>query len=66
MPTGNYAFEVIAADVDGNSIETVSFMVGQVTGVRYLDNRATLLMGDREVPFESIIEVVEPEAGNNQ
>jgi len=63
LPSGNYSFEVQAYDPEGNGIDTATFMIGLVTGVRYLDNHATLLMGDREVPYENVIEIVDPQYG---
>lgn len=60
LPAGTYNMDVQAADVDGNAIDTLTFMTGEVTGVRYVDNKATLLLGDQEVPLENVIEVLKP------
>lgn len=60
LPEGTYYMEALASDYDGNRINTVTFMMGQVTGVRYLDNRAVLLIGEEEVALENVIEVVLP------
>jgi len=60
LPEGSYYVEVLASDYDSNRIATVTFMTGLVTGVRYFDNRAILLVGEEEVALENIIEVVLP------
>ncbi len=60
LPEGTYYVEVFASDYDSNRIATVTFMMGLVTGVRYLDNRALLLVGEEEVALENVIEVVLP------
>ncbi len=60
LPEGSYYVEVLASDYDSNRIATVTFMMGLVTGVRYFDNRAILLVGEEEVALENIIEVVLP------
>lgn len=60
LPEGSYYVEVLASDYDSNRIATVTFMMGLVTGVRYFDNRAILLVGEAEVALENIIEVVLP------
>ena len=60
LPEGSYYVEVLASDYDSNRIATVTFMMGLVTGVRYLDNRAILLVGEEEVALENVIEVVLP------
>ena len=57
--------EVLAADADDNAIDTLTFMTGEVTGVRYINNQATLLIGDQEVSLENVIEVLKPAAGDN-
>ncbi len=60
LPEGSYYVEVLASDYDSNRIATVTFMMGLVTGVRYFDNRALLLVGEEEVALENVIEVVLP------
>jgi flagellar basal-body rod modification protein FlgD len=61
LPEGTYYTEALAFDYEGNSIATVTFMMGRVTGVRYFDNMARLLIGDEEVLLENVIEVVLPQ-----
>jgi flagellar basal-body rod modification protein FlgD len=61
LTEGTYYTEVLASDYDGNRISTVTFMMGRVTGVRYFDNIARLLIGEEEVTLDNVIEVVLPE-----
>ena len=65
LSAGVYNMEVLAADADDNAIDTLTFMTGEVTGVRYINNQATLLIGDQEVSLENVIEVLKPAAGDN-
>jgi len=61
LPEGTYYTEALAFDYDNNNIDTVTFMMGRVTGVRYFDNMARLLIGDEEVLLENVIEIVLPQ-----
>ena len=61
LPEGTYYIETLASDYEGNSIAAVSFMIGMVTGVRYIDNIARLLVGQEEVGLDSVIEIVLPD-----
>jgi len=60
LSSGTYYFDVTATAADGNDIAVTTFMVGQVTGVRYMDNQAFLLVGEQEVPLANVIEIVQP------
>jgi len=59
-PSGNYSFHVRALDSDGKLIETVSFIRGLITGVRYAAGNAVLLMGPFEVPLPDVMEILKP------
>ena len=65
MPEGTYYVEVLASDYDDNMINTVTFMMGLVTGVRYFDNKARLLIGEEEVALENVIEIVLPKGNGS-
>ncbi|HUU27363.1 MAG TPA: flagellar hook capping FlgD N-terminal domain-containing protein [archaeon] len=64
LAEGTYWFDVAATDYEGNPVKTVGFMVGIITGIRYLDNKAYLLMGDRQLPLEDVIEVIQSQEGS--
>jgi flagellar basal-body rod modification protein FlgD len=59
LPEGTYSFKIEAVDASGEAVKTVSFMIGSVTGVRYVDNKASLLLGEEEVPLENVFDVIE-------
>jgi len=54
---GNYTFEVLAADADGNNIETTTFFNGKVNKVVFENNTTYLIAGDQRVALGDIIEV---------
>jgi flagellar basal-body rod modification protein FlgD len=54
---GNYRFDVTARDVDGYRVSSQTYMSGEVTGVKYENGKAFLVIGDRQVMPESILEV---------
>lgn len=60
VPDGVYYFEAMAVDADGQSINTVTFTSGIVTGVNYRDGIAYLVLNDQEVPMGNVFEVSEP------
>ncbi len=60
LSSGSYYFDITATDVTGNNVGVIPFMVGKVTGVRYNENKVTLLVDGNEVPLENVLEVVEP------
>ena len=59
LPEGFYIFKAEATDYDGNQIFTVGYMFGSVTGVRYIEGVANLLLGDQEVSLADVFDVVE-------
>lgn len=56
---GEYTFEVMAVDLNGEMVDTVSFSTDQITGITYTDGSACLLAGDKKIPIESVIEITE-------
>jgi flagellar basal-body rod modification protein FlgD len=59
--SGNYTFEVLAADANGNSIETTTFFNRQVNTVVFEDNTTYLMAGDQRVALGDIVQVGEIE-----
>ena len=59
LPAGSYVFMVEATDYDGNQVGTLGFMFGSVTGVRYIEGVANLLLGEQEVRLADVFDVVE-------
>ena len=63
---GNYSFEVMAADANGNAIQTTTFFSGTVDKVIFDNNITYLISGNQRVALGDIIEVgvVNPIADN--
>ena len=59
--SGNYTFEVLAADANGNSIETTTYFNGQVNKVVFENNTTYLIAGDQRVALGDIVQVGEIE-----
>ena len=59
--SGNYTFEVLAADANGNRIETTTFFNGQVNKVVFENNTTYLMAGDQRVALGDIVQVGEIE-----
>jgi len=58
-PEGEYTFDVMAADINGNNLEVTPYMTGKVTGVTFRDNTTYLVLDGQEVAVGSVIEVSE-------
>jgi len=56
---GEYRFEVKAYDKDGNSINVTTYLVGIVSGVKYEDGRAILMVGDEKIVFSNVMEILD-------
>jgi flagellar basal-body rod modification protein FlgD len=59
LPDGYYFYEVSATNYDGYQVDTTSFIFDSVTGVRYDNGTAKLLLGEQEVDIEYVFDVVE-------
>lgn len=55
--SGSYTFEVMAADANGNNIQTTTFFSGNVDKVIFDDNTTYLISGDQKVALSDVIEV---------
>jgi flagellar basal-body rod modification protein FlgD len=53
---GSYRYEVEASS-DGQVMEVQEFVVGRITGVRYANGVATLLLGGQEVTLGDVVEI---------
>ena len=59
--SGNYTFEVLAADADGNNIQAATFSSGTVNRVTYENNTTYLIAGGQKVALGDVIQVAVPE-----
>lgn len=54
---GSYRFTVAAEDAVGSPVSAGTFVTGQVTGVTFKNGQACVLVGSKEIPVSSIVEV---------
>ena len=54
---GDYSFQVNAVDAKGSPVSSQTYVAGQVTGVRYEDGKAFLLIGNKKILPNSIREI---------
>jgi flagellar basal-body rod modification protein FlgD len=54
---GNYTFEVLAADANGDNINTTTLFSGKVDKVIFEDNTTYLISKDQRVALDDVIEV---------
>ncbi len=51
---GKYRFTIQALDYEGNQVGTSSYVMGEVTGVRYDNGTTYLIIGDKEVTISNV------------
>ena len=59
--SGNYTFEILAADAAGNNIQTTTFFSGIVNKVIFENNTTYLISGGQKVALGDVIQVSAPE-----
>lgn len=59
LDSGQYSYLVEAKNSDGQSLAVVPYTTGRVTGVKYTEGVAVLMMGDIEVRLGEVIEVLD-------
>jgi len=57
LSEGDYTFEVNATDTNGNEIDATPYMIGTVTGIRYENGAAIMVIDGEEISFSSILRV---------
>ncbi len=57
MPSGNYSFDVMATDMNGNSVNSSTYVSGTVTGITYSNNSVYLMLGKQQIAPSDVIEV---------
>ena len=61
VASGNYTFNVLAADDNGNNIQAATFYSGTVNQVTYENNTSYLIAGGQKVALGDVIQVSAPE-----
>ncbi|NIA30319.1 MAG: flagellar biosynthesis protein FlgD [Actinobacteria bacterium] len=59
MPAGKYYFSISASDAEGNSIPTSPIVEGKVTGIRFVDGKTYIMLGNTEIDPTNIIDISE-------
>jgi flagellar basal-body rod modification protein FlgD len=57
LPDGEYRIEVAAFDTEGEPMAIALFQSLPIDGVTFTDTGIALISGDREIPFELIMEI---------
>jgi flagellar basal-body rod modification protein FlgD len=56
---GDYTFEVLAVDADGQAVEAITYSTGVVSGVTFVDGTTYFMVENQKIPIADIIEVNE-------
>ncbi|NOY60331.1 MAG: hypothetical protein GXO75_15585 [Calditrichaeota bacterium] len=59
MPAGKYYFSISASDAEGNSIPISPIVEGKVTGIRFVDGKTYIMLGNIEIDPTNIIDISE-------
>ena len=59
LPEGDYQFSVSATDSQGESVNVEEMMSGTITGIRYVEGIAMMMISDSEIPFSMVYEIGE-------
>lgn len=65
IPPGEYQVRVTADAPGGGIVPVQPLAVGRVTAVRFIDGNPVLVVGDRELSFGSVLEIMESEDGGS-
>lgn len=57
MPAGKYYFKISAADAEGNSVQLSPIVEGKVTGIRFVNGKTYVMLGNSEIDPTNIIDI---------
>lgn len=60
VDAGSYTYTVSAVNADGDAVSVDTYLSGVVTGVKFVNGCAVLLIGDTEVPLASVVQIMQP------
>ncbi len=63
LPDGDYQIKINAVDTQGEPMSIALFRSLKIDGVNFFDGKIALIAGDRELPYEMILEI---RAGDEQ
>jgi len=64
-PAGNYTFEVLAADAEGEKIDTTTFFSAKTERVIFEDEKTYLISGGHRVALSDLVEIRAAEIAEN-
>ena len=59
VPDGEYRYELLATDLNGQPVPAATFMTATVSGVTFHNGNAHLIAGGYEIPVTDVIEVLD-------
>ena len=65
LPSGMYYVRIKATSPTGTNVSAQALAVGRVDGVRFVNGNPMLLVGEREIPFGSVLEITGGEDDNS-
>ena len=63
LTDGGYTLEVVAKDVDDETVDAGIFVEGAVTKIDFIGGESILSVAGNEVPLGAILSIIEPTAG---
>ncbi len=57
LADGDYTFQILAKNANGASVSVDGYLSGEVTGVTYQNDEPVLMVGNRSIKQQSVIEV---------
>ncbi len=57
MPAGKYYFSISATDAEGNTVQLDPIVEGKVTGIRFVDGKTYVMLGNSEIDPTKIIDI---------
>lgn len=62
---GNYTFEVMAYDFNDKKVDTTSYKIGLIDGIKYTESGTMLIINGVEYSAGDILEIVNKQGGDN-
>ena len=63
LTDGGYTLEVVAKDVDDETVDASVFVQGEVTKIEFIGGESILSAAGNDVPLGAVLSIIEPTAG---
>jgi flagellar basal-body rod modification protein FlgD len=63
-PSGDYTFNVTAADAKGNPVGAETMITGKVTGVKFENGQTYIMVGSRQLSMSDITQILDAGSGS--